>query len=74
MGQDKEIRWVGSSYDDLLAFPEEPRRQAGFQLEKIQASLDPDDWKPMNAVGPGVREIRIRDATGAFRVLYVAKF
>ena len=28
----------------------------------------------MNAVGPGVREIRIRDATGAFRVLYVAKF
>lgn len=27
----------------------------------------------MNAVGPGVREIRIRDAAGAFRVLYVAK-
>ncbi len=28
----------------------------------------------MNAVGRGVREIRIRDAAGAFRVLYVAKF
>ena len=25
-------------------------------------------------VGRGVQEIRIRDATGAFRVLYVAKF
>ena len=28
----------------------------------------------MNVVGNGVREIRIRDAAGAFRVLYVAKF
>jgi phage-related protein len=28
----------------------------------------------MNTVGRGVREIRIRDTAGAFRVLYVAKF
>lgn len=28
----------------------------------------------MNTVGQGVREIRIRDADGAFRVIYVAKF
>jgi phage-related protein len=28
----------------------------------------------MNAVGPGVREMRIRDKDGAFRVMYVAKF
>ena len=28
----------------------------------------------MNTVGRGVREIRIREAAGAFRVLYVAKF
>jgi phage-related protein len=28
----------------------------------------------MIAVGQGVREIRIREATGVFRVLYVAKF
>jgi len=28
----------------------------------------------MNTVGPGVREIRIRDTEGAFRVIYVAKF
>lgn len=36
--------------------------------------MEPDDWKPMNTVGQGVREIRVRDATDAFRVLYVAKF
>ena len=28
----------------------------------------------MNSVGQGVREIRIRDETGAFRVIYIAKF
>src|SRR6267142_6473492 len=30
-----------------------------------------DDWKPMQTVGPGVREIRIHIG-GAHRVLYVA--
>ncbi len=27
----------------------------------------------MNTVGHGVREIRIRDTAGAFRVIYIAK-
>lgn len=74
MNNDKDILWLGSSYDDVLQFPDEPRREAGFQIGKVQAGLDPDDWKPFNDVGPGVREIRIRDATGIFRVMYVAKF
>lgn len=74
MNDDKEIRWVGSSYNDLLDFPQYPRREAGFQLGKVQAGLDPDDWKPFDDAGPGVREIRIREAAGIFRVMYVAKF
>lgn len=74
MIDEKEIRWVGSAYDDLLAFPEESRRQAGFQLGKVQAGLDPDDWKPFDDVGVGTREIRIREGGGIFRVMYVAKF
>jgi len=28
----------------------------------------------MNSVGQGAQEIRIRDAAGAFRVIYAAKF
>ena len=74
MEQDKEIRWVGSRYRDLLAFPEEPRRRAGFQLGLIQAGLDPDDWKPFDSIGAGTREIRIREPDGIFRVMYVSKF
>ena len=38
----------------------------------MQNGLDPDDWKPMKTVGVGVREIRIRDASGAFRIIYLA--
>src|SRR3546814_14308378 len=45
---------------------------AGWQLELVQRGDDPDDWKPMKTVGQGVREIRIREALGAFRVIYLA--
>ena len=41
MEQEKEIRWVGSSYDDILNFPAESRKEAGFQLGKVQAGLEP---------------------------------
>jgi phage-related protein len=74
MEEEKEIRWVGSSYADLLEFPPGARWDAGFELAKVQAGLDPSDWKPFNGVGPGTKEIRLRDATGIYRVMYVAKF
>jgi phage-related protein len=66
----KPVEFRGSALDDLRAFPETARREAGYQLDQIQHGREPDDWKPMNAVGRGVREIRIRGAAGAFRVLY----
>lgn len=47
---------------------------AGFQLDRVERGLEPADWKPMPSVGAGVREIRIREESGAYRVLYVAKF
>ena len=70
----KPIEFLGGSLDDLRAFPVTARREAGFQLDRVQSGREPDDWKPMNTVGQGVKEIRIRDAAGAFRVIYVAKF
>ena len=68
---DKPLIWLGSSRHDLRAFPTLARRLAGFQLRRVQQGLDPDDWKPMQTVGPGVREIRIHIA-GAHRMFYVA--
>ena len=73
MNRAKEIEFRGSALDDLRAFPQSARREAGHQLDLLQQGLNPDDWKAMSTIGSGVREIRIRDA-GAFRVIYVAKF
>jgi phage-related protein len=67
----KPLSFLGSSLDDLRAFPETARREAGHQLDQVQRGLDPDDWKSMPSVGAGVREVRIRDQAGAFRVIYL---
>ena len=48
------------------------RRDAGFNLDFVQRGLDPENWRPMKTVGAGVNEIRVRDATGAYRVIYLA--
>ncbi len=74
MTDSKPIEFRGSALDDLRAFPVQARREAGYQLDQVQHGKDPDDWKAMPAIGQGVREIRIRDASGAFRIMYVAKF
>jgi phage-related protein len=68
---DRPLILMGTSRRDLRAFPDLPRRLAGFQLRRVQQGLDPADWKPMPTVGPGVREIRIH-VGGAHRVFYVA--
>ena len=70
----KPVEFRGSSLEDLRAFPLTARREAGHQLDQVQQGREPDNWKPMNTVAQGVKEIRIRDEAGAFRVLYVAKF
>jgi Phage derived protein Gp49-like (DUF891) len=64
----KPLHFIGSSLDDLRAFPDEARRDAGFNLDFVQRAIDPLNWKPMQIVGPGVKEIRVRDAAGVFLI------
>jgi phage-related protein len=70
---DKPLLWLGSSRRDIRAFPSAVRKIAGFQLLRVQQGLQPNDWKPMTAIGPGVQEIRIHTET-EHRVLYLARF
>lgn len=69
----KGLEFMGTSLLELRALPVQARRAAGYELDKIQAGKQPNDWKPMNAIGPGVCEIRIHHE-GEWRVLYVAAF
>ena len=73
MADMKRLEFLGDSLVQLREFPETARKEAGVQLHKVQQGFEPSDWKPMASVGQGVREIRIRDEAGAFRVLYIAK-
>jgi phage-related protein len=68
----KRIVFLGDSLDVIRSFPLAARRTAGFQLDKVQRGLVPDDFKPLGAVATGVHEIRIRDRRGAYRVVYIA--
>lgn len=69
----KPIIFVGTSKRDLKGFPQGARLEAGYQLETLQFGGQPNDWKPMKAVGPGVQEIRVGCEDGAFRIFYVIK-
>lgn len=68
----KPVKFLGDSLDQIRAFPAPAQSVAGFQLDRIQRGMEAEDWKPMKSIGQGVREIRIREASGAFRILYLA--
>jgi phage-related protein len=69
----KLVTFCGDSRSALKMFPFEARRRAGRQLELVQRGNEPADWKPMTSVGTGVREIRVRDETGIYRVIYITR-
>jgi phage-related protein len=63
---------MGGSREDLTKFPETVQDSLGFELYRVQCGLEPKDWKPMTTVGAGVKEIRVRDEAGIFRIIYLA--
>jgi phage-related protein len=67
----RHIFFLGDTLDAVRDFPVEARSEVGAELRRVQMDLEPTDWKPMKTVGPGVREIRVRDATSVCRVIYV---
>lgn len=68
----KDVCFCGSAQDDLRSFPQDAKADAGHQIYLVQNGKPPNDSKPMKTIGPGVLEIRIKEASGAFRVFYVA--
>ena len=69
----KPVQFEGDSLRRLRGFPRDAREDLGYQLYRLQLERQASDFKPMPAVGPGVEEIRVRDASGAYRVIYTAR-
>jgi len=69
----KPVRFLGDSLKCLREFPEDAKQDAGYQLDKVQKGKQPNDFKPMSSIGMGVEEIRIRDDSGIYRVIYTVR-
>jgi len=65
----RPVVWMGNSRRNIQAFPAEPRRTIGFELQLIQFGGMPKDAKPFKGVGSGVIEIALRHETGAYRTV-----
>lgn len=70
--EEKPIEFRGDSLDQLRGFPDEAKQTAGYELGRVQQGKMPVHYRPMPDVGRGVIEIKIREASGAYRVFYVA--
>lgn len=69
----KPLQFLGDSLKRLREFPESAIHDAGYQLDKVQRGEQPDDFKSMPAIGKGVKEIRVWDESGTYRVIYTAR-
>lgn len=67
------LRWLGSSLDDLSAFPAEVKRAFGFALREVQRGETPLGAVPLTQFGAGVYELKESHDGDAYRGVYVIK-
>lgn len=71
---EKDLDWRGTTLEDIKMFPNEVKKDIGFELHKIQNGHNLTHYKAVNRWGSGVIEVKIKGNDGEYRVVYVAKF
>ena len=72
---EKPLEWIGSSYKDLIALPQDIRRRFGFALSLAQAGDRDDAAKVLKGFGgAGVLEVIENNVGGTYRAVYTVKF
>jgi phage-related protein len=71
----KPLKWVGSSKDDLIAFPDAVRKEMGHALYLAQIGMKSPKARPLRGFGgAGVLEV-VDDHDGdTYRAVYTVKF
>ncbi len=73
--KEKELKWIGSSYKDLMALPDDVRREFGFALSLAQFGEKHINAKVLKGFGSaGVLEVIENDIGGTYRAVYTIKF
>ena len=71
----KPVHWVGSTKDDLRAFPREVRREMGFALHAAQRGERHSSAKALKGFGgAGVLEIVENHRGDTYRGVYTVRF
>ena len=72
----KDVLFHPAVRNIVRSFPKEVKQELGKAIYELQVGvkLTYPVSKPISSVGKGVEELRIKDATGAYRVFYLAKF
>ena len=71
---EEPLFWIGSSKDDLLAFPEAVKDEIGTALSVAQFGGKHPKAKPWKGQGPGVFEM-VEDHRGdTYRAIYTVRF
>jgi len=71
---ERPLFWVGSSKEDLLAFPEPVQDEIGTALSVAQFGGKHPSVKPWRGEGPGVFEV-VEDHRGnTYRAVYTVRF
>lgn len=71
----KPLKWVGSSKEDLDAFPAPARREAGYALYLAQVGTKANKSKPLKGFGgAGVLEVVADHDGDTYRAVYTVKF
>ena len=72
---EKPLKWIASSYKDLMALPRGVQRLFGYALSLAQAGDRHDAAKALKGFGgAGVLEVIENDVGGTYRAVYTVKF
>ena len=66
----KPVIFENKTLETIKDFPDKARQRTGYELDRVQRNLDPENWKPFNTVGKGVR---VQVGT-QYRIMIVSKF
>jgi phage-related protein len=71
---EKPLFWIGSSREDLLAFPETVKDEIGTALSVAQFGGKHPSAKPWRGEGPGVFEVVEDHRRDTYRAVYTVRF
>ena len=70
----RPVEWVGSTRQNLKAFPADVQDHIGFAIYQAQAGLKHRDAKSLKGLGAGVLEVVSRYGGETYRAVYTVRY